>query len=543
MVSYRGPLYRALNPIYAREPLSGRGAELYGGRFNPRGVPALYADGFYRIVGRLNRFSKIAGLRIAHDALEQALAREGLEVAITGTDDRLTAFFAAPAAEPEVRAALARLSGLPLFHLAARRIAALPRMANGKIDYAALKDTPAAGEPAGGGVRNAFRQAFFPERIGDRDSFASLGGDSLRFVELSLRLERELGSLPEGWERMSVATLAAREPRPAALPRIGIDMLLRVAAILLVVVHHETLWPIPGGAALMLLLVGWSLARFQRDNIAGGDWRAVLRPLSAVLLPYAGLLVAYSLAWGRIPWASVFLIGNLGFADPERQTMLPYLYWFVEIYAQILLVAAGLSLWPRVRVLVSKNPFAAGLCALGVAAMARFALPSVFDLGNRQIFTLYWNLHLVVFGWCAYTAPGWRSKTLLIGLAAAMCLTLDALDGVWIGTTVKYAIVFAGIVALAGLPAVPVPRRLVGWLVPLAASSYHIYLFHRFVPELALAPLSGLSPVAFQGLSIVGGIAAGLAARALQRFLIDRASKLRLFSLPPWRRAVELREV
>jgi RES domain-containing protein len=40
---YRGPLYRALNPVYARMPLSGRGAELYGGRFNPKGTPALYA--------------------------------------------------------------------------------------------------------------------------------------------------------------------------------------------------------------------------------------------------------------------------------------------------------------------------------------------------------------------------------------------------------------------------------------------------------------------------------------------------------------------
>ena len=39
---YRGPLFRALNPIYAREPLSGRGAELYGGRFSARGTPALY---------------------------------------------------------------------------------------------------------------------------------------------------------------------------------------------------------------------------------------------------------------------------------------------------------------------------------------------------------------------------------------------------------------------------------------------------------------------------------------------------------------------
>jgi len=39
---YTGPLYRALNPVYAREPPSGRGAELYGGRFNAKGTPALY---------------------------------------------------------------------------------------------------------------------------------------------------------------------------------------------------------------------------------------------------------------------------------------------------------------------------------------------------------------------------------------------------------------------------------------------------------------------------------------------------------------------
>lgn len=41
---YQGQLYRALNPIYAREPLSGRGAELYGGRFNRKGLPALYTS-------------------------------------------------------------------------------------------------------------------------------------------------------------------------------------------------------------------------------------------------------------------------------------------------------------------------------------------------------------------------------------------------------------------------------------------------------------------------------------------------------------------
>ena len=41
---YRGLLYRALNPIHARDPLSGERARKHGGRFNPKGMPALYTS-------------------------------------------------------------------------------------------------------------------------------------------------------------------------------------------------------------------------------------------------------------------------------------------------------------------------------------------------------------------------------------------------------------------------------------------------------------------------------------------------------------------
>ncbi len=41
---YQGKLYRALNPVYARESFVGTCAEFYGGRFNPKGVPALYTS-------------------------------------------------------------------------------------------------------------------------------------------------------------------------------------------------------------------------------------------------------------------------------------------------------------------------------------------------------------------------------------------------------------------------------------------------------------------------------------------------------------------
>ncbi|MGF1660649.1 MAG: RES family NAD+ phosphorylase [Rubrimonas sp.] len=44
MAAFEGLVYRALNPRYAREPLSGAGAAIYGGRFNAKGVPALYTS-------------------------------------------------------------------------------------------------------------------------------------------------------------------------------------------------------------------------------------------------------------------------------------------------------------------------------------------------------------------------------------------------------------------------------------------------------------------------------------------------------------------
>ncbi|EKS26811.1 MULTISPECIES: RES family NAD+ phosphorylase [Nitrobacteraceae] len=89
---YEGKLYRALNPIYAREPLSGLGAELYGGRFNPKGVPALYSS--LSIMTALREANQVGNLQpttlVSYDAEienifdtqdEAALMAEGVDAA------------------------------------------------------------------------------------------------------------------------------------------------------------------------------------------------------------------------------------------------------------------------------------------------------------------------------------------------------------------------------------------------------------------------------------------------------------------------------
>lgn len=92
MRSFSGRLYRALNPIYAREPLSGEGARRYGGRFNPRGMPAIYCS--LSIMTALREANRVGALQpttlVAYDAeLENifdatndtALRDEGMDAA------------------------------------------------------------------------------------------------------------------------------------------------------------------------------------------------------------------------------------------------------------------------------------------------------------------------------------------------------------------------------------------------------------------------------------------------------------------------------
>jgi RES domain-containing protein len=89
-VRYRGKLYRALNPVYAREPLSGRGAELYGGRFNPKGVPALYTSA--SIMTALREANQVGTLQpttlVAYDADIEHLfdSSDEAQLAVEGMD-------------------------------------------------------------------------------------------------------------------------------------------------------------------------------------------------------------------------------------------------------------------------------------------------------------------------------------------------------------------------------------------------------------------------------------------------------------------------
>ncbi|WP_376705067.1 AMP-binding protein [Mesorhizobium sp. ISC25] len=496
-----------------------RGAELEA--LNTGDIAMRDEQGFFRIVGRKSRFAKIAGLRIGFDIMEQVLGRAGIAAAVLGDDEGLQAYVTDADMTGRAQRILTEASRLPanLVCVAAREN--FPRLASGKIDYACLEQERlkrrAEVRSETGSVLGAYRRVFYPLTVGCNDSFVTLGGDSLRFLQLVMELERLDVHLPDGWEHQSIAELGNRGGRwPFKRKEAGglpTELVLRAMAILLVVVHHETLWPIPGGSGVMMLLAGFSLARFQSTHFLTGRFRHALRPAIDVLVPYFLIVAAYAVAWQAVPWASITLTGNFGYAEPERHEMIPYLYWFIEAYAQTLLVFSLIFAAPAARRLAQVRPFAFSLGLLGLAVAARFSIPPFVDIGNRQIFTIYWVFHLAVFGWCAGFADNPARKLILTALAAAVLGYLALWETVWLGTTVKYLTIFAALLAVLYVPRVRLPGGVGRVVTLIAVSAFPIYLSHRFVPEALLAPVARTLPAPFfHLLAITGGIGIGIVA-------------------------------
>ncbi|MDP9811378.1 acyl-coenzyme A synthetase/AMP-(fatty) acid ligase/surface polysaccharide O-acyltransferase-like enzyme [Rhizobium tibeticum] len=538
---YRGP--NVMMGYGMRRSDLARGAEIEA--LNTGDMAVQEEQGFFRIVGRKSRFAKIAGHRIGFDMMEQALLREGIAAAVIGDDAGLQAYVIDANSVKRARRILAEASHLPANLISAAARDSFPRLASGKIDYACLQQDAQKRRTqprvVSGNVLDAYARVFYPLAVSRKDTFVSLGGDSLRFLQLVMELEHLCVDVPDGWEHMTIAELGKHHPAVFSSKRNGAsglptDLVLRAIAILLVVIQHETLWPVPGGSGVMMLLVGFSLARFQSSNLLAGRLSLALRPAINVLIPYFLIVTTYAVTWQTIPWASITLTGNFGYAEPERHEMIPYLYWFIEAYAQVLLAFSFIFAVPAARRFAQTRPFAFSLGLLGFAIAARFSLPLFIEIGRRQIFAIYWVFHLCVFGWCAGFADSAAKRLVLTALAALVLGYLAFWETVWTGTTVKYLTIFAALLALVYMPRIRLPAGTARLVTLIATSAFPIYLLHRFVPELLMAPAAGILPVAASHLmAIAGGVLAGIAANyalaalrnLLSRYAIERQTEFR----------------
>ncbi|WP_200954609.1 MULTISPECIES: AMP-binding protein [unclassified Nocardioides] len=444
---------------------------------------ARITDGLVEIVGRRSRFAKVFGERIDLDRVQTLLGLGGHDVACAEAADGSGLVVAVPGrsdamALDEVRAATAADTRLPGHAIRVVPVDALPRLANGKVDHQAvarLEPTEIVDHgTAATSIVRLYERILGCGPVGPDDSFVSLGGDSLSYVELSLHLERRIGRLPADWPRRSVEDLATRldqadHPRRRGWARLDTTIALRAAAIVLIVGTHTNLWLLYGGAHVLLAVAGANFARFHlTDETSRDRVRRVFRATSRVVVPAVLWIGAVSLVTGDYPWRTVFLLndvlGSRTWSEPAWH------YWFVEVIV-LLAVGAGLLLAiPRVMVLERRHRFtlAAGLTAM--ALVPRFWATATSydgDLIHSSTFVAW----LFLGGWAASVARNAPQRLLVTALLLAG--TYD-----FTGDHARDLMIAAGVLLLVWVPAVPWPRILVGVTGTLASASLYIYLTH-----------------------------------------------------------------
>lgn len=97
------------------------------------------ADGFYYIVGRKKRFLKLFGNRVNLDEVEQLLKKQGIECAVSGTDDNMIIYITEESKSADVTSYIDNHTAISHGGYKVRVISEIPRNESGKILYSELK--------------------------------------------------------------------------------------------------------------------------------------------------------------------------------------------------------------------------------------------------------------------------------------------------------------------------------------------------------------------------------------------------------------------
>ena len=507
--------------------------------------------GLFEIVGRRSRFVKIVGLRVDLGQVERLLADDGVLSAAAGSDARLVvAVETGEAADVGLLAKdLAARLGLPRAAVALVAVEAIPRLPNGKTDYQAVlalaagpeTEPPAAGPRpqaplavpgSSADVARIFADVLEAEHVRGEDTFVSLGGDSLSYVAASVRLEEALGTLPANWHLMPVAELAAMPdavpPPPGpqggpgrrdawrrrASPRrargfaahladlaapLETGIVLRAVAIVFIIATHIELFVWPGTAHVLFALAGFNFARFQLAGPRAERLRGQLRSLTRIVVPSVALIGFAFLATGQYSWHNLVLLnavlGPEGWNTTSR-------FWFVEELVYVLVGVTALLAVPWADRAQRRFPWAFPLGLFGVALLERYEIvPSLAHQGPV--------LWLFALGWAMAA-----SRTLL-QRSFVTFLALVTLPG-FFQNEYRIATILAGILLLAWLPRLPMPRALHRLTAVLAGASLYVYLTHWLVYPLVLEGGAALGldagpGGALTGLAVVLSLAAGVA--------------------------------
>ncbi|AUH66658.1 AMP-binding protein [Paracoccus zhejiangensis] len=455
-------------------------------------------DGHLFFDGRADDLINCGGVKVSPDQLEERIRSgtlPGTKIAVAKVPDAQRGDGILVAVEGDATGtakvkeiAVSALQGMGVVAGSALHVVAvddIPVTGTGKVQRKLLAEQFLAHQPAEtarvdesgdeiGDVLALFQHEFPGQVVKPGDTFESLGGDSLHYIQFTLAFEQRFGPLPDKWESLSVTQLQQRlgQIEKTSWRRLETPTLTRAFFMTCIVALHTDAFvysPNWGAAYFLILLAGYSVARFQLPEIIRtGSVSTIWGTIRSVAIPTFLMVAFLQVATHRFEIMPLLLISN--YLDPHH--LKGFLLYFAEFYLQLLVLAALFFSIPSVRQAFKARPMTSAVVLL-IAAMA---------LG-RGIDSLYnddYNYHRTpwhysfAFALGIVVAGAKGPVTKLIAMAAAIVVVLLN----WGFTSAAYYVA-GGCALVLFVPSIPVPGPVKVVVAEIAAASLFIYLNHQ----------------------------------------------------------------
>ncbi|WP_324752471.1 AMP-binding protein [Roseovarius sp. Pro17] len=454
-------------------------------------------DGHLFFDGRADDLINCGGMKIVPDQLEEHIRsrlESGAQIAVAKVPDAqrgdgvLVAVQTGPSETGPVRdAAVAALREMGVeagssLHIMA--VDAIPKTGTGKVQRGVLAEQFVSQwltEPAEptlptskiNDVLSLFRHEFSGQAIRPDDTFETLGGDSLLYIQFSLSFEKRFGQLPNKWEQLSVAELQRHVGVNVKTiwRRLESVTLTRAFFMVCIVALHTGAFvysPNWGAAYFLVMLAGYSVARFQLPEIIRtGSVRTLLGTIKYVAIPTLILVALLQVYTQNFEVTPLLLVSN--FLDPH--TLRGFHFYFIEFYVQLLLLAALLFSFSTVRESFRVRPMFSALVLLMAVVLVDRTIESFWN-GDYNYHRTPWHYAWAfVLGMVLAGANDLRTRLL------ALAVSIVAVWSVWGLSSAAYY-VGGGCVIVLFVRAFVVPAPAKVLVAEIAGASMFIYLSH-----------------------------------------------------------------
>jgi len=325
--------------------------------------------------------------------------------------------------------------------------------------------------------------------IKPEDTFRSLGGDSLNYIQMLMLLETRLGFAPTDWDKMPVEQLEKIESnkKSSLFSWLDTSVFLRAIAIMGVVATHSGGDALGGGTLLLFILIGYNMARFKSTEFFDGKvWPWIKNYSIIILIPYFIATILY-LGWRKsFEVDELLLYANLVNA---RITMF-FPFWFVQVLLQCLILFGLIFSVPSLRQHASKSPVTFSISVLVTLIAIRAAYPSLWDTSHLNDLVPLRFMAILWLGWSFFFVENFRQKLLLCAIGIGFAILDTGLE--WgfdftspesgLSGNAKWLVV--GSIFLAFVPRVPVLSITKRLFNDIGAATFYIFIFNGLIVKL-----------------------------------------------------------